>query len=170
VISTDVRVARIRRRRGCARILRVLALAGGVSMALGSSASADVRISLHDGRVSISARDAAVRQILSEWARVGRTKIVNAERISAGAMTIELKNVPEKDALDMLLRSISGYLAAPRVPFMADASLFDRIIVMPASAPPRATSVVAPAPFAVLTGAPQRAQQPSPTASRRVPQ
>ncbi len=139
-------------------------------MALGSSAFADVQISLHDGRVSISARDATVRQILSEWARVGRTTIVNAERISAASMTIELRNVPEKDALDTLLRSISGYLAAPRVPFMADASLFDRIIVMPASAPPRATSALAPAPFTLWTGAPQRAQQPASQASQRVPQ
>jgi hypothetical protein len=41
-------------------------------------------LSIHDGRVSIVAKDATVRQILTEWARVGRTKIVNVERIPGG--------------------------------------------------------------------------------------
>ena len=37
----------------------------------------------------------------------------------------------------MLLRSLSGYMAAPRVVAVADASQFDRIIVMPTTAAPR---------------------------------
>ena len=35
-----------------------------------------------DGRVTISAKDATIRQILAEWARVGQTRFVNAERVS----------------------------------------------------------------------------------------
>lgn len=140
------------------RAFRVVFLAGCTWLALvatSAPASADVQISIRDGQVSIAARDASVRQILTEWARVGRTKIVNVERIPGGPMTIELKNVPEKDALDMLLRSISGYIAAPRAPFVSDASLFDRIIVMPTSAAPSTTTSSAPPPFSLQTGAPQ---------------
>ena len=58
---------------------------------------------MQDGRVSIVAKDATVRQILTEWARVGQTKIVNVERIPGGPMTIELTNVPEAHALEILL-------------------------------------------------------------------
>ena len=42
-----------------------------------STASADVHVTMQNGHVSIVAKDATVRQILTEWARVGQTKIVN---------------------------------------------------------------------------------------------
>jgi hypothetical protein len=64
-----------------------------------SPASADVLLSLQNGRVTIVAKDATVRQILTEWARVGQTKIVNVERIPGTPLTIELRDVPEQQAL-----------------------------------------------------------------------
>jgi hypothetical protein len=112
-----------------------------------SAASADVQLQLHDGRVSIVAKDATVRQILAEWARVGQTKVVNVDRIPGGPLTLELSNMPEAQALEVLLRSVSGYMAAPRGTAVADLSVFDRIIVMPTVAAPRPTaSAAAPAP------------------------
>ena len=112
-----------------------------------SVSSADVQLQLHDGRVSIVAKDATVRQILAEWARVGQTKVVNVDRIPGGPLTLELSNVPEPQALDVLLRSVSGYMAAPRGTAAADLSMFDRIIVMPTAAAPRpAASAAPPAP------------------------
>jgi hypothetical protein len=138
------------------RAFSTLVLAGCMWLALGSQAFADVQISIHDGLVSLSAKDATVRQILTEWARVGRTRIVNVERIAGAPITIELTNVPEQEALDLLMRSLSGYLVAPRTPIVSDASQFDRIIVMPAAAAPRpavsAAAAPAPAPFGQLNG------------------
>jgi hypothetical protein len=134
----------------------MLLIAGCTWLALGSQAFADVQITIHDGRVSISAKDATVRQILTEWARVGRTQIVNVERIAGAPMTIELTNVSEQEALDLLMRSLSGYLVAPRSAIVSDASQFDKIIVLPAAAAPRppvsASPTAAPAPFAQLNG------------------
>jgi len=125
----------------------------------GSVASADVKLTIQDGRVSIVAKDATVRQILTEWARVGQTKVVNVERIPGGPQTIELTNVPEAEALDVLLRSISGFIAAPRTtPAGAGASQFDRIVVMPTAAAPRAPVSAAAAsvtPTAMPTVMPQ---------------
>ena len=43
----------------------------------------------------------------------------------------------EGQALDVLLRSVSGYMAAPRATAAANLSMFDRVIVMPTSATPR---------------------------------
>ena len=106
-----------------------------------------MQLQLHDGRVSIVAKDATVRQILAEWARVGQTKVVNVDRIPGGPLTLELSNMPEAQALDVLLRSVSGYMAAPRGTAVANLSVFDRIIVMPTVAAPRpAASAAAPAP------------------------
>src|SRR6266536_2910986 len=102
-----------------------------------ASASAEVSVTLSGGRVSIVAKDATVRQILTEWARVGQTKIVNVERIPGGPVTIELTNVPEGQALDVLLRGVSGYMAAPRATAAANLSVFDRVIVMATSAAAR---------------------------------
>jgi len=138
------------------RVFSILMLAAFAWLVPGSQAFADVQISIHDGRVTLTAKDATVRQILTEWARVGRTRIVNIERIAGAPITMELTNVPEQEALDLLMRSLSGYLVAPRAPIVSDASQFDRIIVLPAAASPRpalsAGSPPPPAPFGQLNG------------------
>src|SRR2546426_5869500 len=102
-----------------------------------STAFAEVKVSMQDGRVSIVAKDATVRQILTEWARVGQTKIVNVERIPGSPVTLELDNVTEAQALDVLLRSLSGYITAPRAVGAANLSYYDRIIIMPTLASAR---------------------------------
>ena len=111
-----------------------------------STASADVHLTMADGRVSLVAKDATVRQILAEWARVGQTKIVNMERVPGGPMTLELANVPEAQALEILLRSLSGYITAPRPVEAATLSRFDRIIVMPTLASSRPATSSPPPP------------------------
>lgn len=128
--------------------MRVKALAAGVAsiFVLATSAFADVQLTIQNGRVSLMAKDATVRQILTEWAKIGQTRIVNLERIPGGPVTLQLVNVPEQQALDVLLRSVSGYLAAPRSTAIANASVFDRIVVMPTSVPPVAAAP-APPPF-----------------------
>jgi hypothetical protein len=108
--------------------------------------AAGLTLSIKDGLVSMDAQDVTVRQILTEWARVGQTRIVNAERIIGGPITLKLENVPEKQALDTILRSIPGYMALPRSTALADASVYDRILIM------ATTTAVAAA----------RPQQPSP--------
>ena len=115
------------------KLLKVFALTGVLSLALVSSAFADVQLTILNGQVSLVARDATVRQILAEWAKVGQTKVVNADRIPGGPVTLEFQNLSEDQALDVLLHSISGYMAAPRAVPVANASRFDRIIVMPTS-------------------------------------
>jgi hypothetical protein len=122
-------------------ILRTVAALGLIGLLPASSTYADVQITIQNGRVSLVAKDATLPQILAEWSRVGQTTIVNAERVPGGPITIELTNVPEEQALDVLLRSVSGYMAAPRSQDVANLSRFDRIIVMPTSTPPRATAV-----------------------------
>jgi hypothetical protein len=121
------------------------ALVAGVVTAFPVAASADLSLTIVDGYVTIDAKDATVRQILAEWARVGQMKVVNGERITGGPVTLLLTHVPEAQALEILLRSVSGYVAAPRPAPVANASTFDRLLVMPTSTPPRVTT---PAPAA----------------------
>lgn len=121
-----------------------LALTGWMLAAL--PALADVKVTMENGRVTLVAKDVTVRQILAEWARVGQTRIINLDRVSGGPVSMELTDVPEAQALDVLLRSVSGYLAAPRPADAANLSRFDRIVVMPTSAAPRPPVSVAAAP------------------------
>src|SRR5947207_8408824 len=121
---------------------------GIVAWALASSAAfAEVHVTMQSGRVSLVAKDATVRQILAEWARIGQTKIVNVERIPGGPLTLELTNVSEQQALEVLLRSVGGYMLAPRPTVASNLSRFDRIIVMPTSVPPRAVAAPPPPVF-----------------------
>src|SRR5258708_23054727 len=128
--------------------MKLLKIAAGVaaSLLLASSASADVQLSIQNGRVSLKAKDATLRQIMQEYARVGQTKVVNVERIPGGPMNLELTDVSEAEALDVLLRTVSGYIAAPRtVAAAGSASKFDRILVMATAVAPRAAVSAAPA-------------------------
>jgi hypothetical protein len=102
-------------------------------------------LTIRDGRVTLDARNIAIPQILEEWARVGGVRVVNGEKISAPPATLLLTAVPERQALDVLLRDVSGYLLAARPSGAQGSSAFDRILILPVSAAPRAP---APAAFA----------------------
>ena len=75
------------------------------------------------------------RVILTEWGKVGGTKIVGAERISGAPLTVKLINVTEAQALETILRSVAGYMAAPRTTG-AGLSMYDRILVMATTSAP----------------------------------
>jgi hypothetical protein len=108
-------------------------IAALVSLLAAVPARADVQLKLQDGRVWLDATNATASQILAVWAKVGQTRIVNGERLSAPAITLQLNGVPESEALDLVLRSASGFVAAPRPVRLTDASLFDRILILPTS-------------------------------------
>jgi hypothetical protein len=148
-------------------VFKILALASATWLAAGATVFADVQLTIRNGQVSLVAKDATVRQILTEWARVGQSRIVNVERIPGGPITLELKDVPEQEALDVLLRSISGYVTAPRATVIANASAFDRIIVMPTSAAPRAPAGAAPTATFPQPGMPGPFGQPTRTGETR---
>ena len=106
-----------------------------------SAAAGEVKVTLNQGLVTIVATDAPVSQILSEWARVGQMKFVNAEKMMMVIPSLQLVDVPERKALDIILRSASGYMAAERQTPLAGASVFDRIMILPYSRPPAAAAV-----------------------------
>jgi hypothetical protein len=119
------------------------ALACGVSS---TAAAGDLKLSMQGGRVTLIADNVPLRQILQEWARVGQTKIVNADKLNGPVISLQLINAPERDALDILLRSASGYIAAPRPVPLANAAFYDRITIMATSRAPAATAGNMPPP------------------------
>ena len=107
-----------------------------LGLAFSAPASAQqLTLTFHEGRVTLDAAAVPVRTILSEWGRLGGTKVVGAERIAGAPLTIHLENVTEAQAFEVVLRNVAGYMAAPRSAAAAvGASSYDRILVMPTSA------------------------------------
>ncbi len=114
-------------------VRRILPLAASLLLWGPVAAFADVAMTMANGKVTIVARGATPRQILVEWARLGQTRIVNLDRVPGGPDTFELRDVPEAKALAIVLRAAAGYIAAPRPMGVPGASLYDRIMIMPAS-------------------------------------
>jgi hypothetical protein len=112
-----------------------LVVAFGLSLA-GSAGAGELSLQVREGRVSLVARDVTVGEILAEWARVGQVTIVNGDRVPGPPVSLQLDDVTERHALEVVLRSASGYLAAPRRDASGGNSAFDRILILPVSVAP----------------------------------
>jgi len=117
-----------------------------------ASAQQPLRLQITAGRVTLHAQNVPVRTILDEWARMGGAKVINGERIASPPVTLDLENVPERQALDIVLRGVSGYMLAARTSGATGASMYDRIMILPTSVAPRNP---APAAAAPVFGMPQ---------------
>lgn len=105
--------------------------------AVPADAQQPVSVQFKAGRVTLVARNAPIRAILAEWARLGGATVVNGERVPGAPVTLELTDVPERQALDVILRGVAGYMLAPRRAGSVGASTFDRIMILPTSVAPR---------------------------------
>lgn len=103
---------------------------------LSAEARQTVRLEFSEGRVNLAAQDAPIRAILAEWARRGGVTVVNGDGLVGPPVTLELAAVPERQALDILLRGVAGYMIAPRRAGSTGVSVFDRILILPTSASP----------------------------------
>lgn len=127
-----------------------VALAAILLSATALTASAQtVKVEFKMGKVNLSAQNASLRAVLTEWARVGGTKIVNPERLVGPPVTLELVGMPERQALDILLRELGGFMLGPRQSLVPGVSAYDRIVVVAATAGrPAAGPAFNPAPQA----------------------
>ena len=100
----------------------------------------EIRMAIDGGRVTLSATEAPLADVLAEWSRVGGTRFVGAETLSRETVTLRLVDADEADAIRLLLRAAAGYVAAPRRTGVAGAARYDRVTILatrrtPAPAP-----------------------------------
>lgn len=134
--------------------VHVVALA--TMLGIGAPAVAqELEVQFREGRVTVIATDVTLGEILDEWSRVGGTRIVDADKLSAPPLRLRLVDVPESEALKILLRGVPGYLAAPGAA-TGDGSRFDRVVVMATGQRPRGS---VPQVFASSPSAPVPVQQ-----------
>jgi hypothetical protein len=68
--------------------------------------------------------------------------MVNHDRISGAPVTLELIDVPERQALDVLLRTTAGYVVTARDASSAGASRLGGVVILPTSNAPRSTAPI----------------------------
>ena len=105
------------------------------ALVIPATASAQVTLTMEGGLVTLVAKDVPLSMVMAEWAKVGRTHILNGDKILT-PVTLQLERVPERKALDILLRGAAGDMLAERATPLAGASTFDRIMILPTSRPP----------------------------------
>lgn len=116
--------------------LGAVLLVAACCAAFASPVSAEVRVTFSNGRVTIVASDATVTEILAEWSRVGGSTFVDAEKIPSNErLTLQLEDRTELDALDVLLRSVAGYMVAPVTGAPSGVSAVSRVFILPTSTP-----------------------------------
>ena len=109
------------------------------------SAADELRFTIGDGRVTLIARDAPLGDVLAEWRRAGDTRFVDAGELDEVPVSLHLVDVPEGEALRLLLRPAAGYLAVPRAATAPGASAYDRVKILAAgSGSPAVRPVAAP--------------------------
>ena len=96
-----------------------------------------LQLHINNGRVLLHADNVPLRAILAEWSRLGGAKIINGDAVAGAPLTLDLENVPERQALEIILRGVSGYLLAARQPGTVGASMYDRLMILPTSVAPR---------------------------------
>jgi hypothetical protein len=125
----------------CGIVLMTLAASASVS------AAGELKLTLDNGRATLIAQDVPLRQILDEWARVGKTTIVNGDKLAGPPITVQLIDRPEAEVLEVLLRSASGYIAAPRdAAAAAGPSIFAKVMILPVSRGPVGVAGTTPPP------------------------
>ena len=122
----------------------LLCLCGSLSPAI--SASNDVVVTIRDGRANVTARNAPVTDVLAAWSRAGGTTILNGEALGESRLTVQLVDVPEEQALDVILSPASGYVARQRASASPGESRFDRVVIIARRAMPGSAPAPAPIP------------------------
>jgi hypothetical protein len=145
----------------------VTAIALTAVMAVAADATASVQLTIRDSRVWLKAERATIAEILAEWSRVGSTQMVNTERITGPLLTLDLRGVPEMDALDVIMRSAGGFVAVSRTDDVEASGLsrFSRVVIVPSAANGGTRVAAAPATAAPAPAPPVTVRAPVTTES-----
>ena len=118
---------------GVAGVVIAVTAAGG-----GRAACADdLEFAIGQGRVTVIATGVPLGDVLAEWARTGNTRFEGVGALGALPVSLHLDGAPEREALRLLLRPAAGFLAAPRVPGISGASIYDRVKIRAAHRAPQ---------------------------------
>lgn len=110
-------------------------------MSLGGTRAAgaeELALAIAEGRVTLTAAEAPLGDVLAEWSRAGNTRFEGVGELGSARVTLHLEGVPEREALRLLLRPAAGFLAAPRRSQGSGASIYGRVWIRAGRRAPQA--------------------------------
>ena len=117
--------------------MRHWVIAGALIATVGAASSAaqpqPVEIAFSAGRVTLSAANAPVADVLTAWARTGHAEVTGAEYLGARRISIRLTDANEAGALQAIIGSPAWYSTVMRESPEASDSIFRRIVILPAA-------------------------------------
>ena len=113
-----------------ANLTAVLTLSIAAVLAAVPAAGQTADVSFDAGRVTITAHEAPLAAVLGAWERHGGSQFVGAGRLPDRPVSVQLVDVPEREALRVLLRSAAGYVAIPKAAGAAGGSAYERVLIM----------------------------------------
>lgn len=124
-----------------------LIVAALLTLSVASQARAQaLQLDVHDGLVWLNADHVSLGEIVRQWARTRDLRVVRPELLEGVVITLRLSGVPESEAVQILLRGVTGYVAVmddtTAVPF----PILKRLVLVSPTAPRElASPVVEPA-------------------------
>lgn len=112
--------------------LATLSLLAGLSH---SATAQSLSLRLDGGAVTLHAANVTVDEILARWSKTtGLTVVSQNGHGSDIPVTLDLSGVPERDALRLVLRDLSGYIMGEKRDPLTGAVRIDRLVILPDSA------------------------------------
>jgi hypothetical protein len=114
-------------------------------LAAGNASAQKLTFRIDQGLVSLDAENVTVDEVLARWIQTtGLSVVSKSGQGSDIPVSLHLQGVPERDALKMVLRDLSGYIMGERVDQQTGAIRIDRLVILTTSAP-RPSDVLPPA-------------------------
>jgi hypothetical protein len=142
-------------------------------IAAGDAAAQKLTLRVEQGLVTLDAENVSIDEILARWNSITGLNVVSKNgRGSDIPVTVRISGMPERDALALVLRDLSGYIMGERRDPRTGVVSIDRVMILPDSAaqasapPPRVATPPVPRPTFDVGGQilalPQPIEEPEP--------
>jgi hypothetical protein len=116
------------------RAILVSSVALGL-LAAGDAAAQKLSLRIDKGLVTLDAQNVTVDEVLARWIdTTGLNVISKSGQGSDIPVSLQFEGVPEREALRMVLRDLSGYIMGERVDPLTGVVTIDRLMILPQSA------------------------------------
>ena len=131
----------------------ILVSSAVLGLLAGDAAAQKLSLRIEKGLVTLDAENVTVDEVLARWIdTTGLNVISKSGQGSDIPVSLHLEGVPEREALRMVLRDLSGYIMGERVDPGTGLVSIDRLMILPQSA----ASVPSQGPGAVADTRPRR--------------
>jgi len=115
-------------------LIVVFAVAGVLACATGAPAQS-LTLRIEKGLVTLDAENVTVDEVLARWSRITHLNVVSTTGTGSDIpLTLHLAGVPEREAMGLLLKGLSGYIMGERLDPETGVITIDRLVILTQSA------------------------------------